>query len=274
MEMDMKKKMTQQLVMRLAERKNEGAPADAESVETRIRFDGYEAAVEGPARERFFRRQVLRLQDGSAVPAAYVSEEKNRPGEPGGAPLTAAVPCRTVLRDFLENESARELVLDPGTDDLFLTRERAEFLLHAAERQVTPRPPVDFRMKRGVSCRMTLAAPLEPEAFANVETVLRSLRDMRFEFLVAEIARHEKSAGGYLAEFAQAMYGSGEGLLRVETALTWEMNRVKHRMLLYGEMRIDEAVEYFRELLMRDRIPERTRDFRVYFEDRTEAEEE
>lgn len=313
MGMDMKKKMTQQLEMRLEERKRDPArfdgrlltdalvncvlhdsewqipvgmepemenwyddPSlhDGEGGETRVRFGGYEAVLKGGADGHFFRRQALRLQDGSVVQAAYTSGAKNRLGEPGGASVTAAVPCRKVLRDLLKDESVNEMVLNPGTDDLFLDRERAEFLLHAAERQITPRPPVDFRLERGTSYRMTLGVPVRPEAFANVETVMRSLRDMRFEFLICDIMRHEEYRGGYSADYAQTMFGSREGVLRVEICLTWEMNAVKHRMLLYDEMPADEAVEFFRELLTEDAVPERTRDFHVYYEEKTGEDEE
>ena len=97
---------------------------------------------------------------------------------------------------------------------------------------------------------------------------------MKFEFLICDILRHEQSTGGYTADYVQAMFGSQEGILRVEICLKWEMNRIKHRMLLYDEMPTEETVNFFRELLLQDRIPERAGDFHVYFEDKTDAEEE
>ena len=311
--MNWKEKMIQQLEMRLDERKNDPngfeermltdalinsiledcdweipvglepemetwdddeAPGNEETEENRVRFDGYEVVTTGSANEHFFRKQVLRLQDGSVVFAAYTSTAKNRPGEPGGAPMTAVVSCRKALRDLLQDESVEELVLNPGTDDLFIGKQQAEYLLHAAERQITPRPPMDFRLKRGISYRMAVGTPLDQDAFSNVERVLRALRDMKFEFLICEILRHEESKGGYVTDYVQAIFGSREGILRVEICLTWEMNGIKHRMLLYDEMPTEETVEFFRELLMQDRIPERTRDFHVYFEDKAYAEEE
>ena len=52
------------------------------------------------------------------------------------------------------------------------------------------------------------------------------------------------------------------------------MERITHRMLLYDEMPEEETVGFFRELLTEGRIPERTRGFHVYFEDKREEEEE
>ena len=249
---------------------------DEETGETRIQDGEYEAVMTGNAEDRFFRRQVLRMQDGSLVLAAYTSFRKNRLGEPGYAQITAAVPCRKILRDFLADDGVTELVLNPGTDDLFTTKEQAEYLLRAAERQVTPRPAAAPWLQRGVSTRMTMTTPLQQEAFANVETVLRSLRDMQFEFLICDLLSREDDGdkGGYRAEYVQAAFGSQEGILRVEICLTWEMERITHRMLLYEEMPEEETVGFFRELLTEGRIPERTREFHVYFEDKREEEEE
>ena len=208
------------------------------------------------------------------VYVAYTNSRKNREGEPGYAPLTAVVACQKILQDLLQDEGVDGLVLNPGTDDVFLDKADAGFLLRAAERQVTPRPMVNFRLKRGISYRVALNIPVEQESFANVENILRSLRDMKFEFLVCDVLRQKESSGGYTADFVQAIYGSQDGKLRVEISLKWETNRVTHRMLLYDEMLTEEAVAFFREVLLDDRIPERTRDFHMFFEEKAREGEE
>ena len=245
-----------------------------ENGETRVEFDGYEAVMSGLTEAKLFRRQVLRLEDGSTVMVAYTSSGKNEQNMPAFAPVTAGTSCRKLLRELAEHDTIGELVLNPGTDDLFVTREQAEYLLHAAERQISPRPAVDFRLQCGVSTRMTMRPPIQKEAFANVETVLRSLRDMKYEFLTCILRRQEEYKGGYRADFVQAMYGSGNGRCRVEVSIVWEINRLTHRVLLYDELTTDETVAYFRELLTLGNIPERTKEFHVFYEEKTEEAEE
>ncbi len=127
-----------------------------------------------------------------------------------------------------------------------------------------------FKRLRGCIYTINMPRPADQNVMDNVAQILKTLRNREFEVLVATFTDKETNERLYDGlDCVEALYGDTPGTLQVNAYYRRDNPEEESwRLEWYGaELKTDEAVEFFRKVLVECAVPKEMNGFELKWQD-------